>query len=194
MISNSNDYKQELMDYLRIDITPDKYYQENINVFYFTFIWNLFENHCCQRNANFSKLNKLVSNYSLISNVTSLNEYYRHFKDAFIATEEDSFDFNGRIITFKFVIGTNPDGTPRYNSGCKDAWLLVKNVMNNENSILEEKAEALLYITYRIRNNLFHGEKDPRKIKYQDITFKLANKFLLEITKVVKPVFDNPNY
>ncbi len=191
--NNNNDYQQELMSYLKLNMTPEQYYKENQNAAYFTFIWNLFENLCCEKNANYTELEKVSINRNLTNNCYSLFEYYNYFKNAIIPEEEDRFNIDGRRFTFKFKLENKPDGTPK-NKKDKEVWIAVKTALTNENSIDSEKIKALLYLTYRIRNNFFHGEKDPRSIKYQNKTFQLANKFLLDITKAIKPDFNCEHY
>lgn len=46
--------------------------------------------------------------------------------------------------------------------------------------------EAILIIIYRLRNNIFHGEKELHTIHLQHDNFNCANRFLAEILTINK--------
>jgi len=50
-----------------------------------------------------------------------------------------------------------------------------------ENPSCEEMIEALLKIAFRLRNNLFHGEKQIEKLYEQNENFKQINLLLMNL-------------
>ena len=58
---------------------------------------------------------------------------------------------------------------------------LVKRVLLGEKDSLVEKTHALLLIVYRMRNNLFHGNKDITRIHEQKENLNIASGFLKNV-------------
>lgn len=54
-------------------------------------------------------------------------------------------------------------------------------ILLDKDSIDKDKIKAILYIIFRLRNNVFHGEKSILTIDQQRETFNLVNSFLLDI-------------
>lgn len=59
----------------------------------------------------------------------------------------------------------------------------LKHILNNT-SDNEHQTWACLYICARIRNNMFHGEKDEWKLNSQKKIFMVINNFLTELLKI----------
>ena len=53
--------------------------------------------------------------------------------------------------------------------------------MEGESSSNQEKMEALLRIAFRLRNNLYHGEKEVSKLYDQNENFKQINRLLMAL-------------
>jgi len=64
---------------------------------------------------------------------------------------------------------------------CKEK--VKKILLRGDDATPQEKAEALIKIIFRLRNNLFHGEKDVGKLYEQNESFAYANQFLLNIVE-----------
>lgn len=61
---------------------------------------------------------------------------------------------------------------------------LVENVLlNNDNSTIN-RIHAILLITYRLRNNLFHGAKDIRYLDGQRENLRFASHLLKTVLEV----------
>ena len=50
-----------------------------------------------------------------------------------------------------------------------------------EETTNQEKLQSLLYIAFRLRNNLFHGSKEVEKLYEQNENFKQINSLLMVI-------------
>ena len=66
----------------------------------------------------------------------------------------------------------------------RDNQELVAKVLRNETKDLSEIMMALLIVSYRFRNNLFHGEKWLYKIEDQFRNFSFANKVLMKAVDI----------
>ena len=53
-----------------------------------------------------------------------------------------------------------------------------------------DKLYFIMAIVYRYRNNLFHGQKQIVKIRYQEENFKYANQFLMHIIEKYQREYD----
>ena len=64
------------------------------------------------------------------------------------------------------------------NSREKDTERILRRLLNNEELNLQESFEAIVFIPYRIRNNLFHGNKSTYKLYKQTSLFENVNNIL----------------
>ena len=149
-----------------------KYYNE-LNeqkikeILYFTLIWNIFENKCCDRNAKISTHpRKIAQNINGVSE-QKINQIFDYFKNRYIANgtinkifKDFSFDKNNSFNEYK---------------------KFVKEKLEAQKVILKEQIQVLLYIAFRLRNNLYHGVKDVKKLYEQNENFRQINIFLMEI-------------
>lgn len=139
------------------------------NIFYFTLIWNIFEKECCE---NFAEIGfhprciaeKLTSKI----NTSVLNDVCGYFKDRYVANNKTKTIFND----FKFGKDAN-DGKVY-----KD---FVRKTLLANNASNKDKIQSLLYIAFRLRNNLYHGIKEVSKLYDQNENFKQINLLLMEI-------------
>lgn len=60
----------------------------------------------------------------------------------------------------------------------------LKLILDNRNPNNEEKIWVSLYVCSRIRNNMFHGEKDEWKLNKQKDLFATINDFLSELLNI----------
>jgi len=131
------------------------------SILLFSYIWNLFEREICEKNA----LIKNVSQYiELLNNIDSktddMDRLWKHFQSRYVS---------GGIATEKFNDFV-------FNDDCIKSIALT--TLTNDNPSLKDKIETILRIVFRLRNNLFHGEKDVSKLYEQNELFSKANEFL----------------
>ena len=62
----------------------------------------------------------------------------------------------------------------------------MKRVLTKIETEPKEILKALLYILYRFRNNLFHGEKEVVRLNGQIENFKVANDLLAKVLEIMK--------
>lgn len=130
-------------------------------IMHFSLLWNLFEHE-------FSKYPNQITPRSLIELAVKscrdipegiLNETYDYFFRRYTNKGEVKSLFN------KLLLG-NYSG-------------LCKNILLSNNPSKKNKAECVLLIMYRFRNNLFHGNKTPSNLNLYENQFKVINKFLM---------------
>lgn len=156
-------------------LRSNRYYEEDIdeaklkNIFYFTLIWNIFEKTCCGHFAEIGKHPKDIA-ISLESKINDqiINDIYEYFKNRYI------LDGSMTDVFHNFKFGKNPDDGKVYKK-------FVEKTLMHDNSSIKEKTQCLLYIAFRLRNNLYHGIKEVSKLYAQNESFKQINCLLMEI-------------
>lgn len=139
----------------------------------FSLMWNLFEFDMGNRNMN---IQRIIECASKIADKTPGNnfydEFYQYFKHRYV--NEDN-TINNLFEQLRFRPGDKKD-------------FVADVLLDNENSAAS-KIEAILIILFRLRNNLFHGEKQLHNIHNQYDNFNIANEFLSEILEINKAPF-----
>ena len=138
------------------------------SIFYFSLVWNIFEKECCHKNASIGYHPKNFAD-KLSNNIDSnlLNEIFQYFLNRYI----ENGDVNDIFNSFDF--GREPS-SETYKQFVKDKLLSAEPTN-------QEKLQSLLYIAFRLRNNLFHGIKDVEKLYEQNENFKQINSLLMAI-------------
>jgi hypothetical protein len=133
-------------------------------------MWNMFESLACQRFANVPTI------------VNKVNNIYRRG----LLRHEDFIPylkyFQSRYLTGGHTNDRFEDLRFRRN----DKKELVRSVLKGELDGVNNIVSALLLIVYRLRNNLFHGEKNPYKLNFQEYNFKVANQILAKFLNLLK--------
>ena len=138
------------------------------SIFYFSLVWNIFEKECCHKNASIGNHPKNLAD-NLSNNIDSnlLNEIFQYFQNRYI----ENGDVNDIFNSFDF--GREPASTTYKN--------FVKDRLLKEETTNQEKLQSLLYIAFRLRNNLFHGIKNVEELYKQNKNFKQINSLLMVI-------------
>jgi hypothetical protein len=133
------------------------------SIFYFPLIWNLFEKTCCAGNAQINiHAPELANDYA--DKIKEMSPIWAHFQTRYVQDEKTTSVFD----LFEFKPGDKKD--------------TVKTILlADSKSSNKEKMEALLRIAFRLRNNLFHGEKDVSKLYEQNENFKQINILLMAL-------------
>ncbi|MGA9047109.1 hypothetical protein [Sulfuricurvum sp.] len=132
------------------------------NILHFSLVWNIFERECCQCNAQINTHSNQIALALQSDTIPSLEKTWYYFQNRYVANAQTTEVFN----SFEF------------NSGRRE---LVSAILRSQSPSQAEKTEALLRIIFRLRNNLMHGDKEPNMFYEQDINFKHANAFLMDI-------------
>jgi len=134
------------------------------SILWFTLVWNLFEKECCNKKANINKHSDAYAKYPEKFDAQILSGTWGFFHDRYVSNEKvtDIFEI------FEFRQGDKKEEVKRI-------------LLRGNDAIPSEKVETLLRIIFRLRNNLFHGEKDVEELYKQNETFAYANRFLLDI-------------
>jgi len=139
------------------------------SIFYFTLIWNLFEKDCCGNDAAIRTHPKtLAEEYSDALDDKLVEEVYSHFLDRYVENRQITPLFK------EFRFGRNVQEGQRY----KD---FVREVLLSVEACKQKQVEALLYIAFRLRNNLYHGIKDVSKLYEQNENFRKINRLLMSL-------------
>ena len=140
----------------------------------FTLLWNLFEDIFCDKFCKTDKIISLLSKNRIeVLEQNTINSKINSIFDYFM----DRYKDNEKLEKLNF--------------NKKNHERDIKNKIQNKEVInldFEEKIQIILFIIYRYRNNLFHGEKDMRYISYQNENFENANDFLMLFIENCKSV------
>lgn len=135
----------------------------------FSVVWTYFENVACNRDANITAIRTAVRRLAQSENgigVKAFEPALKHFSDRY---------FPGGHQDNRF------DGLRWRNGGEVAAKNQAAEVLTGKATSPSDQLEALLFITYRLRNNLFHGEKWAYGIKDQRDNFVSATQTLISM-------------
>lgn len=132
------------------------------SIFYFSLIWNVYEKELCDKDGKIRQHSEEHSEtFSEKLDTNFLADVFDYFKNRYVLNGEkthhfENFEFNSEPIkaqVFGYLSSANPSNT--------------------------EKLKALLCIAFRLRNNLFHGEKHIEKLYEQNENFRQINLLLM---------------
>ena len=128
----------------------------------FTLLWSLFESKALENFASVHKIQIFSESWvnSGFVTDTKINAPLNYFNERYIKNGSVTTEFNGL----------------RFRSNDKSE--LVRLVLMDCNQSLANKVTALFIIIYRLRNNLFHGEKWAYGFRDQYNNFNHANYML----------------
>lgn len=155
---------EKLIETLNCNETVAVFKRKRSFIFNFAMIWNLFEYRCMGKKAQISKVDDFVNTLPSDLNL-NVNIIFDYFKDRY--TNQTNGDFR-----FGNLLWRGNENTYRN---------VVIEKFRDTHCSHQDKIKAVLYIIFRLRNNLFHGEKDIAIINEQKQTFVLVNKFLMDL-------------
>ncbi len=134
------------------------------SIFYFSLVWNIYEKELCNTEGSIvNHPNQHSQNYSENLDQEILNTVFAYFKNRYVSAGQPTDHFR----TFEFKSDQIKNEVFGYLSGA--------------NPSNEEKLKALLCIAFRLRNNLFHGEKQVEKLYEQNENFRQINLLLMNL-------------
>lgn len=163
---NIQDEEQWITDLIQVQLN-DEIVKRIKN---FTLLWNLYETFGCSRNAN---LTAISNNIDAIENRDPIDLLpLQVFKDY----------FSQRYF--------NPDNSPavrftRLEFSSQNIETMVANELT-QGGLSLNTLKAMLYIVYRFRNNLFHGNKIVVHLNGQIENFTHANELLTMVLDMMK--------
>lgn len=140
------------------------------SVLYFALVWNLFELRACNKCATVASItNKVNEIYdeSLLQ-LSDFASYLAYYQNRYLSKGQTNEKFD------------------QLNFRRNDKKELVASVLKGDLDDINNIVLALLIIILRLRNNLFHGEKDIYRLNYQVENFEVANKVLATFLNLLK--------
>ena len=154
---------EKLIETLNCNETVAVFKRKRSFIFNFAMIWNLFEDRCMDNFAQISTVDDFVN--TLPSNLNlDVNIIFDYFKDRYKVVDN--------IYNIESLLWRRNENTYRN--------FVIEKFRDTQCSH-QDKIKAVLYIIFRLRNNLFHGEKNIAIINEQKQTFVLVNKFLMDL-------------
>lgn len=137
----------------------------------FSLIWNLFETIACRRMANPNSIRQSVDHADQSGRIDPAKyaKYVTFFRNRYLTdgTVDDVFD---RLLMTH-----------------AESRIVVRRVLNDETKDLNNIVYALLLIAHRIRNNLFHGNKEVSSLHLQTDLFQVVNRLLTDFIEDIAP-------
>lgn len=130
----------------------------------FTLLWSLFESRLTNANASIPSIELAMERLHTagVLDISLLDRPLRHFCDRYAPH---------RVLEPRFeALRLNGRGRP-----------MVESVLRGEPVGSVDLATALMIIVYRLRNNLFHGNKWSDGIHDQRANFQNANQILMAL-------------
>ena len=124
------------------------------SISYFTLIWNVFEKKCCAGYARMDIHPQRIANATHATDKI-VEEVFNYFKNRYISVENLDTEY---FKQFKFPEAKKNE---------------VRNIFLTPSVDKENKVLALLYIAFRLRNNLYHGEKEVNNLYAWNAPYKL---------------------
>jgi len=142
----------------------DLNYDQLRPVLSFALIWNFFESKACNRRASLKSVKKSVDEADSRDYLTpeKYRLYVDYFRDRYLEERGLEFALDQLILTDV------------------DSRRIVTQVLTNERTDLNNVVYALLVIALRIRNNLFHGNKEIDVLPRQTELFSVVNNLLAD--------------
>ena len=137
---------------------------ERLAILHFSLLWSLFEAEVLTRNGSVDSIANAVNQWARKKLLTKemFGQQIKYFRRRYYVDGKFTYDFK--------QLHLERSGSPK----------LVKDVLRNEDANAERVATAILIIVYRIRNNLFHGEKWSYGLRGQLDNFNHANAALMK--------------
>lgn len=141
----------------------------------FLLLWNLFETFACNKQADINSISLAVEAINAREAIQSelLADHLAYFADRYFNADGSQKEiFNGLKFRNRAT-----------DQAAKEAVLrtLIKQETNPK-----ENLKSLLFILYRFRNNLFHGEKEVIRLNGQIENFIVANDLLTKVLTIMK--------
>lgn len=130
---------------------------------HFSLLWSLFEGEVLNAAANVNMIEQTVCRWSQAGVLTTQTfaAAAAYFKERYYADGAFTYRFDRLYL--------ERSGNPQ----------VVRNVLSGQDAALESTVSALLFIVFRYRNNLFHGEKWEYQLQEQEQNFSNANEVLV---------------
>lgn len=136
----------------------------------FAVLWSLFEGMLLGKYASFGKLAALVEALHDAHPVANdrLDEAFAYFSGRYTGGADQDRLFRG----LRFAKGWPAE--------------FVLRALRDVDCSAAERTSALLFIVYRLRNNLFHGEKWTDKLRGQRDNFHQANMTMIAVIEAAQ--------
>lgn len=140
----------------------------------FVLLWNLFETFACGKNASIKSIRIAVENINATGAISI--EMLHPFVDYFAGRYFNDNGTNKEIFEgLKFRGGDDIQAK-------EDVRLILTRQIVESKEVLK----GLLFILFRFRNNLFHGEKQVVLLNTQISNFSYANRLLANVLDIMK--------
>lgn len=141
----------------------------------FSLLWNLFEKYACDKKADINSISSAVENINQREKVTSklIQDHIDYFSKRYFnkdGTAKEQYE------GLKF----------RQRQTDQAAKQQVAQTLSGQLKNPVENLKSLLFILYRFRNNLFHGEKEVIRLNGQIENFIIANDLLTKVLTIMK--------
>lgn len=140
-------------------------------ILHFSLMWNLFERDACLRQANPVNIEKAVQS-AFTEGRLIMDPFQEHLEYFRTRSRRDGMSIDRYLDALKM--------------DNKKARHLVRCVLAGDLSDPNNAVHALLLIAHRIRNNLFHGEKEVATLHLQADLFRAVNSLLATYLNVTK--------
>ncbi|SHJ13149.1 hypothetical protein SAMN02745181_1260 [Rubritalea squalenifaciens DSM 18772] len=139
------------------------------HVLEFTLMWNIFEKRTCGNHVNLKKLKEHV-HQSYTRGLVEVDDFQDHlnYLRSLYSNSNSAIDLESTFL---------PDSgnlKKREQPEIEALSLVLKEETQEELLILT----SLLFVTYRVRNNLFHGAKEVGRLREQQGLFQTVNSIL----------------
>tara|TARA_R110002096_G_scaffold282317_1_gene476333 strand:- start:1123 stop:1611 length:489 start_codon:yes stop_codon:yes gene_type:complete len=128
----------------------------------FSFLWSLFEGSEMNRHCSIQSIRQYVSDLEQSGRLDEID------CEAYLAYLKDRYFNNGQVTEHFPYLRLERNHNPEE----------VMDALSNENATKVAKVIGSLIIVYRLRNNLFHGEKWLHQLHDERNNFTFANGFL----------------
>ncbi len=164
---NSTD---QISKYLNENISSDT----KIQIANFAILWNCFEKLCDDRKLYVNNSDTIID-FDLVINLMRLTNDDHKFID------EVSHDFKiyleSKMVLYDII------NIKEYFYMSYPQYYEIKNciLLNEDSESRKDDLKVLMYVIKRVRNNMYHGNKEVRTLDSQLRLFELCNKLLIFI-------------
>lgn len=154
-----NQFTEEGSSIVQDDLQP---------VLEFTLIWNLFERFVCQNVANLSRIRAHIEGAINAGKITS-EDFLPHLEFFRTRYENPTEEYLKEVL-----LSAHHHQSTKDRENIRTVQLVLDGSYTDVNNVVY----ALFFIAYRVRNNLFHGEKQLHTLHLQSELFETVNSYL----------------
>ena len=151
----------------------------------FAILWNEYEDELYNKEHHIRNIPGVIRKLNIIKCTSQINKLYDRL--LIYINNKMNFDYETIVRNYNIMIKDSVNNNSTHSGEIYESTL--KRIMFSDK--LKDKLHFMLVIIARVRNNMFHGEKEIQLLKQQKELFKICNETLKMVLDMEKRTFNN---